>query len=165
MRSAPGQMGAAGRHPAYDARMSKLAYLLVAAALVACGGSSSSPDAPVSHDAPGRDAPGADAAQSTVKVVADCTGVAATDIGTSITTSGDTFSPSTATIAAGKYVKFTSTGPHNFQNQTGAPTNATFNSGTPGPHTACLQFTVAGSYPFECVVHVNMGMTGTLTVQ
>ena len=37
-------------------------------------------------------------------------------------------------------------------------------SGAPGAQTACLQFTVAGTYPWECVVHAGMGMTGTLTV-
>jgi plastocyanin len=81
-----------------------------------------------------------------------------------ITTSGDTFSPSTATIAAGQYVKFTTDGGHNFQNRPNAAADATFVSGAPGPQTACLQFTMAGSYPYECVIHAGMGMTGTLTV-
>lgn len=149
--------------------MSKLAWIIAAAALAACGSSTNTPDAPKTSDAHGADAPAPkdampDASQSTVKVVANCTGVAAADIGTTITTSGNTFSPSTATITAGQYVKFTTTGPHNFQNQSGAPANATFNSGSPGAQTSCLQFTVAGSYPFECIVHVGMGMTGTLTV-
>lgn len=156
--------------------MSKLAWFAALAALAACGGSNTNPidaaakhdgrpaDGPRGTDAPHADAPPADASMSTVNVVANCTGVAAGDIATTITTSGFVFSPSTATIPAGKYVKFTTTGPHNFQNQSGAPANATFNSGPLGPQTACLQFTVAGSYPFECIAHVNMGMTGTLTV-
>ncbi len=112
------------------------------------------------------DAPKAtDAAQmSTVVVVANCTGVATGDIATTITTSGFTFSPNTATIAAGKYVKFTTSGNHNFQNQPGATAASTFSSGSPGSQTNCLQFTVAGTYPFECIVHAGMGMTGTLTV-
>ena len=98
-------------------------------------------------------------------VVPNCTGVDSNAIGASITTTpSDTFSPNTATITAGQYVKFTTTGGHNFQNQPGAPADSTFESGAPGPQTACLQFTVAGSYPYECVVHVSMGMTGTLTV-
>jgi plastocyanin len=106
-----------------------------------------------------------DAAQaSSVTVVANCTGVTNAEIAATITTSGTTFTPSTATIAHGKYLKFTTTGFHNFQNIPSAPANATFSSGSPGAQTACLLFTVAGSYPFECVVHAGMGMTGTLTV-
>lgn len=98
-------------------------------------------------------------------VVPDCTGVAAGDIGATIgTTESDTFSPATATIAAGQYVKFSTTGDHNFESQPGAAASAAFSSGAPGSQTTCLQFTVAGSYPFECVVHASMGMTGTLTV-
>jgi plastocyanin len=114
------------------------------------------PDAHVPPDA---------AMMSSVVVVPNCTGVTSGEIGVTITTSGFTFSPSTATIAAGKYVKFTTTGFHNFQSKPSAPANKTFSSGPAGAQTACLQFTLAGSYPFECVVHASMGMTGTLTVQ
>jgi plastocyanin len=39
-----------------------------------------------------------------------------------------------------------------------------FVSGPAGAQTTCLQFTVAGTFPFECVVHAAMGMKGTLTV-
>ena len=114
-------------------------------------------DATVMHDAP--------QVPSTVNVVAKCTGIGSADIGANITTTDeDTFQPSTATIKAGQYVKFTTTDDHNFQNQPGAAAAATFSSGAPGSQTTCLQFTVAGSYPFECVVHAGMGMLGTLTV-
>jgi plastocyanin len=99
-----------------------------------------------------------------VIVVPNCTGVDGDAIGASITTSGITFSPTTATITAGQYVKFTTSGDHNFQNQPGAAAASTFVSAAPGSQTTCLQFTVAGSFPFECVVHAGMGMTGTLTV-
>jgi plastocyanin len=126
-------------------------------------------DAATTPDGSRADAANADAsvdapATSSVIVVPNCTGVSTGDIGVNITTSGLTFSPSTATITAGQYVKFTTTGTHNFQNQPGAPADSTFNSGTPGPQTSCLKFTTAGSFPFECVVHASMGMTGTLTV-
>lgn len=153
--------------------MSKRALLGAIVALTACGSSSpskmdaakpldgtSGADAKVFLDGARPDAP----SMSTVHVVANCTGVAAGDIAATITTSGFSFSPSTATIAAGQYIKFTTAGNHNFQNQPGAPADAMFDSGPPGAQTACLQFTVAGSYPFECVVHASMGMTGTLTV-
>jgi plastocyanin len=120
-------------------------------------------DSPVAHDAfVQHDAP---SVPSTVIVVADCTGIGSADIGANITTTDeDTFNPSTATIKANQYVKFTTTGDHNFQNQPGAAPSATFSSGAPGSQTTCLQFTVAGSYPYECVVHASMGMLGTLTV-
>jgi plastocyanin len=122
-------------------------------------------DAKVFNDAPKvfNDAP----VVSTVNVVANCTGIGSADIGATITTAtggGDTFNPTAATITAGQYVKFTSMGDHNFANQPGAAANAVFSSGTPGPtNVACLQFTVAGTYPFECIVHAPM-MVGTLTV-
>jgi plastocyanin len=96
--------------------------------------------------------------------VPDCTGVDSNAIGASISTSGDSFSPNTMSITAGQYVKFTTDGGHDFQNRPGATADNAFVSGAPGPQTTCLQFTVAGSYPFECVVHASMGMTGTLTV-
>jgi plastocyanin len=102
---------------------------------------------------------------SSVIVVAGCTNVAAGDIAATITTTAsDTFNPATATIAAGQYVKFTTAGDHNFQNQPNATAENKFVSAAPGAQTTCLQFTVAGSYPFECVVHASMGMKGTLTV-
>jgi len=102
---------------------------------------------------------------STVNVVPNCTGVQAADIAMTITTTdSDTFKPSTASISAGQYVKFTTSDDHNFQSQSGATAAHTFSSGAPGAQTVCLQFTVAGTFPFECVVHVDMGMTGTLTV-
>ena len=40
---------------------------------------------------------------------------------------------------------------------------ALFRSGEIGSHVACLQFTVAGSYPWMCEMH-GLAMTGTLTV-
>ena len=157
--------------------MTRLACLssLVLLLAAACDGGSNKPaDAPATTDGPPRDAladvpvaPDAapDAAvPSTVHVVPGCTGVSTGDIAATITTVGFAFSRTAATIPAGAYVEFTTTGFHNFQNQPGAPADATFSSGSPGAQTACLQFTVAGSYPFECVVHAGMGMTGTLTV-
>ena len=143
--------------------MVSLAMVMAAA----CGSSSTSKiDAPRSGDASTADAKVFQDAMvmSTVHVVPNCTGVATTDIGATVITSGFTFNPTTPTIAAGQYVKFTTTSNHNFQNQPGAPPDAMFSSGAPGAQTACLQFTVAGTYPFECVVHASMGMTGTLTV-
>ena len=141
-------------------------------ALVACSNDNTKAiDAPRPADGRAADAAGSnvpkDAAKvpSTVIVVPNCTGVGSGDIGVTIgTTASDTFSPATATITAGQYVKFTTTDDHNFQNQPGASGSDTFSSGSPGAHTACLQFTVGGSYPFECIVHAGMGMVGTLTV-
>lgn len=115
------------------------------------------------HDAtPGSDAAGV---ASTVNVVANCTGVQAADIAVTIKTDADTFAPSTASIAAGQYVKFTTEDDHNLQSEPGATAANTFSSGAPGSQTVCLQFTVAGTFPFECIVHASMGMTGTLTVK
>ncbi|MGN6721477.1 MAG: cupredoxin domain-containing protein [Marmoricola sp.] len=37
--------------------------------------------------------------------------------------------------------------------------------GPPGSHTYTVTFTHAGVYPYKCVFHDNMGMTGTITVQ
>jgi plastocyanin len=160
----------------------KLITLILAAAAACSSNNGKAADAPnktfmdapnkVFMDAPNKvfmdaakvfmDAP----AQSTVNVVANCTNVSAADIGATITTAAnaDAFSPTTATITHGQYVKFTTTGFHNFENQVGAPATATFVSGSPGSQTACLQFTVAGSYPFQCEIHGSMGMVGTLTV-
>jgi plastocyanin len=140
--------------------MTKLATLILVAATAACSSSTTKADAPKGS---GSDATGG---ASTVNVVANCTGVAAADIATTITTdnTNNVFTPATATITHGQYVKFTTTGDHNFQNQPGAASTSTFNSGSPGAQTACLQFTAAGSFPFECVVHASIGMLGTLTV-
>jgi plastocyanin len=146
--------------------------LLALLATAACHSSSKQIDATTKNDGKAVDSPRSVDAKvfmdappmSTVNVVANCTGVAMGSIAANITTSGLTFSPATATITAGQYVKFTTTGFHNFQNQPGAPPTATFVSGPAGAQTACLQFTVAGSYPFECVIHAGMGMKGTLTV-
>jgi len=147
--------------------MKSLAWIVVLAAAACSSSNTTKMDAPRPLDASNlpdskvfQDAP----VPSTVNVVANCTGVATADIGATVITSGFTFNPTTPTITAGQYLKFTTTGNHNFQNQPGAPADSVFDSGAPGAQTACLQFTVAGSYPFECVVHASMGMVGTLTV-
>jgi plastocyanin len=154
--------------------LNKLTFLVVVAGAACSSKNKGSIDAPprdapkVFMDAPHvfMDAPHVfmDApVPSTVIVVPNCTGVANKDIGANIgTTAADTFLPTTATFTHGKYVKFTTAGTHNFQNQPGAAADAMFVSGPAGAQTTCLQFTVAGTFPF--VVHAAMGMKGTLTV-
>jgi plastocyanin len=145
--------------------------ILILAATAACSSSNKATDAPKSgSDAKGTDAKVfMDAAKvfmdapiaSTVNIVT-CTGASIAQ--TITTTANDTFMPTTATIAANGIIEFTTTDDHNFENKPGAPANALFRSANPGSQTVCLQFTVAGTFPFQCDVHGGMGMVGTLTV-
>lgn len=124
----------------------RLSLALSLCLAAACGGgSSSSPDAPVS---------GIDSAPAEVEVVA-CTGVtpAAT-----VTVVNFQFSPSATTINVGDVVHLMPTASHPTASGSGGTPDGKFNVSS----DACLKFTKAGTYPFYCIPH---GFTGTITVQ
>jgi plastocyanin len=77
------------------------------------------------------------------------------------------FTPTNAAINAGDSVTWTNTGftGHNTTSESPAHPNLWASSpsfSTPGTFT--FTFTNAGSYPYECTIHVQDGMTGTVTV-
>ncbi len=73
-----------------------------------------------------------------------------------------TFSPSASSINAGDSVTWTniSSTPHNTTSNTKLWASATSGLGLSFTH----QFTSAGSFPYNCTLHVAEGMTGTITV-
>lgn len=84
--------------------------------------------------------------------------------GTVCLTTGNTFNPSTVTVARGTSVTWdNATGvTHNvtFDAVTGAPVSASnFSSGT-----FVATFTAAGTYPYHCTIH-GLSMSGTVVVQ
>jgi plastocyanin len=77
------------------------------------------------------------------------------------------FTPNNAAINAGDSVTWTNTGftGHNTTSEAPAQPNLWASSpsfSTPGTFT--FTFTNAGSYPYECTIHVQDGMTGSVTV-
>ncbi len=86
----------------------------------------------------------------------------------SITTSPAFAPPSTPTIAVNDIVKWTNNDSmiHTVTSGTGAPPafDGKFDSGQIAPNgTVCVQFLVAGAYPYFCNIHPFM--IGTVTVQ
>lgn len=105
-------------------------FLIAATTLCACGTSSS---------------------DDTVKSV-DC---ATASPALTVTTSGNSYSPSSGSIAAGGVVKWTMPAQHNVSSSTGG---LAVDFGA----TACLQFSKAGEYDYLCTAH---GFTGKIIVQ
>lgn len=70
------------------------------------------------------------------------------------------FEPAAITAKVGDLVSFTNAGfePHNATLDAGGCATKTMQTG----EADGLRFTVAGSYPFHCTVHIQM--TGTITV-
>ena len=85
----------------------------------------------------------------------------------------NTFSPSTVTIAAGGTVTFTNLGGlHNVVADDGSFRCANGCDGSGGDGNAAanawsvtITFPTAGSVPYNCEVHVAVGMTGTVIVE
>lgn len=81
-----------------------------------------------------------------------------------VTMSSLQFSPATLTVAKGTTVTWT--------NNDGATVHtATSDGGTwdtgdiAGGSSKSITFSTAGTYPYHCIYHVSMGMTGTIIVQ
>jgi plastocyanin len=94
---------------------------------------------------------------------ASCAGSGAS---ATITATGSfTFSPSTATIAAGQKVCWVNNSgiSHNVTSDDGGFTGGSLANAT----TVVVTFPTAGSYPFHCSLHPppTYNMTGTITVQ
>jgi len=86
-----------------------------------------------------------------------------------VTTSGETFSPSAVSIKVGDTVKWvcsTSGGiAHTTTSGTSCTADGKWNSGNMNPGaTFSFKFTTAGTYNYYCTYHCSMGMTGTVTV-
>jgi len=94
-----------------------------------------------------------DAKPASTKVVT-CPGAADIKATINVNAGGTAFMPSTATIPVGGIVHFDTTAAH--------PVGANDNSFTINTGDGCVQFTAAGSFGFQCLVH---GFTGTITVQ
>lgn len=85
----------------------------------------------------------------------------------SVVTTGLSFAPQNLTINQGDTVTWTIGGSHNVNGQQSTfPNNpASFFSGSVGAvSTYSYQFTVPGTYDYQCDPHVFAGMTGTITV-
>jgi plastocyanin len=115
---------------------------------VACGGDDDGDDGSGTPDAGGDDDP----ADVEVLDADECDDPAET-----ITTSGQAFMNGDVTISAGDKVLFMPAGNHDMRS-----TEGEFDSGDLNA-AACLQFNVAGDYPYVCSAHPSM--TGTVTVE
>lgn len=85
-----------------------------------------------------------------------------------VTIQPNTFAPASLTIKVGQTVRWTwEGGTHNVvSGQTCADSDGNFRSGSPqGGGTFDHTFAVAGTFPYHCEVHCDMGMTGTIIVQ
>jgi hypothetical protein len=113
------------------------------------------PDAPPLPDAPPAPDAAPDAPPPPVEIVLCPVAVAAT-----ITTTSSAYVPPSTTINAGETIEFNPGGaPHDMVSGTVASPDGLF--ATPTGDTVCLQFNVAGTYPFFCSVHT---FTGSITV-
>ncbi len=84
-----------------------------------------------------------------------------------ITLSGTSFSPSSATIKAGESVTWVwSGGTHSVTNGTdpNLPETRLFDEGPKSSGSFTFTFNTPGTYPFFCRPHFTMGMKGTITV-
>ena len=82
---------------------------------------------------------------------------------TMITVANYSFSPTPDTIPAGMVTFSWASGTHNVAWQTGPGTLAAPSGNkSSGTYTATL---VAGTYTYECTIHVSQGMHGTIVVQ
>lgn len=78
-------------------------------------------------------------------------------------TSSNTFTPNTLTITVGDTVRWTNTG--GFHNVVADDNSFTSGAPSSSPWVYEFVFTVVGSFPYSCEVHVALGMTGVITVQ
>ena len=97
-----------------------------------------------------------DAAPAATVVAIACPGSPAV----TITTPGQLYMPSTATIAVGDIVEFDLAGSHNVIPHPTMPTDPGLR--VPFGGNVCLQFTAAGAFSWRCQPHSNM--VGTVTV-
>ena len=116
-----------------------LATLLLTTLGAACGSSSNPPAQ--------QDSPATSASVTSVS----CTGITPA---MTISTNGDAYSPTSASISVGQVIQFTMPTAHNVSSTT---TGLAVDFG----QTACLKFTAAGTYNFKCSVHL---FTGSVTV-
>jgi plastocyanin len=126
-------------------RLGEMVVGLVAAGLVVACSSSS----PAKDDAPTK----IDGAGSSAAEMVSCTGLTPT---ATITTSGDAYSPASASITVGQTVEFVmiANSDHNV-------TSSTPNLSDSFNMTDCVTFTEPGTYDFHCSVHL---FTGSVTV-
>jgi len=139
-------------------------FAVCAVVLAACGSGSNSAkksDAAVADgkhvDAKPVDAKPADAPPDAPHHVlaVSCTGITPD---ATVTTAGDSYSPTATTITTNQIVEFQMPSAHNVVS---IGTNIDSGLSVGFGQTGCLQFTVAGTYEFECSVHL---FTGTVTV-
>jgi plastocyanin len=126
--------------------MTRLA--LLALLMAACGGSSSTTDAPAAHDSP----------PSAVQAVT-CPGTPAA----TVMTSGFAYSPMTTTITQGQIVQFVMPSAHNVT-PGHVPADSTITDAGLSVNfseTKCLMFTQPGMYGFHCLPH---SFNGTIVV-
>jgi plastocyanin len=102
-----------------------------------------------------------DAVPSSVEVLA-CEGVTPVRRIKTRTTGGVGFDPTETTIDVDQVIVFEPSSFHDMVSGTPASRDGLFDSGEPGD-TACLRFSVAGTFPFFCSVHSSM--RGTVTVR
>lgn len=122
--------------------------ILMAALLCACGddgGTTTQSDAPVTSGA-------------TVMTV-DCATNAPT---TTVSTQNFKFAPDAVSISSGQVVKFILEDAHDLAPDSGAGMTDSGLVAATGA-TACLKFTTAGTFHYECGIHNSM--KGTVTVQ
>jgi plastocyanin len=79
-----------------------------------------------------------------------------------VAVSGLTFSPSVSTIVVGDTITFT--GLANFHTVTGSGTNEPFCGTVSAPVSCAVTFNGVGSFPFHCIPHRGVGMTGLVQV-
>ena len=155
--------------------MKTRSFLMCSLLVVGCGGEdenlpdarvggldAAAVDAALPDATPTIDAVMVDATVSSVIVTPNCTGIDNGQIAVNLSTGGLSFDITAPNLVVGEILRFSTTGMHNFASDaTVAPANA-WKSGPVGSHTACLQFTAAGTFGFRCDQHASM--TGTLTV-
>ncbi|MEX1010660.1 MAG: plastocyanin/azurin family copper-binding protein [Balneolaceae bacterium] len=77
------------------------------------------------------------------------------------------FNPSSRTVTVGTTITWTNTSDvnHTVTSGSGGSPDGLFDSGTLSPdQTFSYTFDEVGNYPYYCIPHVDMGMTGTVTV-
>ena len=83
-----------------------------------------------------------------------------TDTGVVVIITDNVFTPASISLPAGRIVRWLNQGS---QPHTVTANNASFNSGAiPAGSNFQLSFPAAGTFPYQCTIHV--GMTGSVTV-
>jgi plastocyanin len=117
---------------------------VLALSVFGCGGGGGTPSQGAATPTQGAATP----TSASQAVICDSSGS-----GTAVAIADNTFSPSSATVAANGFVTWTNTD--------GTAHTVTFDSGPncgnlSGGETQTVQFTVAGTYPYHCAIHSSM---------